>query len=97
MCVCLGWTLGKGSTLKIVQYLTISMSHSQGYTTIEEMRCDPMSQANVMKRVLCNPMYQATTKKRGLYMYVNEVRVEVDGLVLEDESMDEGTRVGCSD
>jgi hypothetical protein len=56
-----------------------------------------MSQANVMKRVLCNPMYQATTKKRVLYMCVNEVRVEVDGLVLEDESMDEGTRVGCSD
>jgi hypothetical protein len=50
-----------------------------------------------MKRVLCNPMYQATTKKRVLYMYENEVRVEVDGLELEDESMDEGTRVGCSD
>ena len=83
VCVCLGWTLGKGSTLKIVQYLTISMSHSQGYTAIEEMRC--------------NPMYQATTKKRVLYMYVNEVRVEVDGLGLEDESMDEGSRFDCSD
>jgi len=42
-------------------------------------------------------MYPATTKKRVLYMYENEVRVEVDGLALEDESMDEGTRVGCSD
>jgi len=42
-------------------------------------------------------MSQAKAKESVLYRYVNEVKVEVDGLVLEAESMDEGTRFGYFD